>query len=618
MRRRPRAADYRADAMARLVRPPRRIDPRADARLRRLLDAAQAPGGTRRRLCLAAAALLFAVVFALKLSSAVGPPDAPSVLYVAPIALAAAAHGFLGGILAAVVAAVLLAASEVPAGSELGPAGMATRSLAFAVCGAAVGLAVRRGRAWAELMRALRHGLDELGEALVVLDEDAHTILHASPGAAAVFRRSPDVLRGMTAEDLAAPGEHARLAERRRMRRAGHRVPARVETTILAPDGTPVSIESAVVPVALGGRRLWAAVVRDVTPRRDAERRLADDHRFLRTVLDTAATPIAVLDGTGRVMLANRAVERLAGLGAALLRGRTPWELRLLDPADVAHVGAALRAGHDPVHHVAAWRAQDAPAREIAWTATAMRDAAGQLDHAVCIGVDITAQRDAEERARHAQAALEVSRHELRRSHRDLGQIVAAASLDLREPLRAAARAVDEGDLAAAAAGLRLLDGLLDALVDHGRLAPGEAIARDVDVEATADAVLRDLADDIARRGAAVTRDPLPVVPGDPDELRALLGHLVSHALAGAPATAPRVHLTAARRALAWELCVAGNGTPAASGHFGVFRRAAGGVGVGLALCRRIAERHGGAIWVDDAPRGGTAVHVTLPDREAR
>jgi PAS domain S-box-containing protein len=615
--------------------------PGDDAGWERRLDALQALPGRGRRTCVAAAAGLFAAIFALKLGGALGPADAPSVLCVAPIALAAAAFGLAGGVAAAAVATALLLGSELIDGDALRAHGMLVRAVVFLVSGVSLGLAVDRLRAWAEMMRALRRGLDELGEALLVLDEDAWTILHASPAAASIFGRTPEALQGTSAGDLMDPEDAARLGERRRLRAAGHRIPARTELVIRTPDGRPRSVESAVVPVRLRGRPLWAAVVRDVTDRRDAERRLADDHAFLRTVLDTAASPIAVLDRQGRVVMANRALERMAGLGSALLTGRTPWDLLLVDQADVAAVGEALRDAHGPDERVAPWRSAGGDERTIAWTAGAVRDDAGRLRHAVSVGVDITDQRAAEDRARRAQGALELTSRELERAHRDLGQVVTAATLDLREPLRVVAdsiAAVEDragaglgaaarDQLAQAGSGLRRLEAVLDALGDYGRLAPGEALSREVDVEATVDAVLRDLARDLDARGAEVTRDPLPVVAGDPEELHSLLGHLVANALARGGDGTPRIHVGATRRDLAWELCVSGNGpgAPAADRRrvLETFPQAGApdagdGLGVGLALCRRIAERHGGAIRVDEAPGGGSAFHVTLPDREAR
>jgi two-component system, chemotaxis family, sensor kinase Cph1 len=110
-------------------------------------------------------------------------------------------------------------------------------------------------------------------------------------------------------------------------------------------------------------------------------------------------------------------------------------------------------------------------------------------------------------------------------------------------------------------------------------------------------------------------------VPGDAGELTTLFSQLVTNALRFG---GEQVHIGAERRPLGWKLTVSdnGDGVPEAERRriFQIFRRLdrQGGAGVGLALCQRIAERHGGAIWVEDADGGGSAFHVTLPDREAR
>jgi PAS domain S-box-containing protein len=609
----------------------RALEPRGgSARTLRRVLAAIEPARPRRRAAEdAATVVLFAAVFALKLSGALAPEVAPSTLFVLPVALTAVSHGLRGGVGGAGLAFLLLGASELVQSDHLGPLGLAVRGTVFLVSGLSLGLVVERLRAGSAVMQALSRGLGELGDGLVVLDEDAWTVLHASPAAGPIYDRTPDAVRGLTLGDLADPGEHARLEQRRRLRRAGHDVPARGEFSLRRPSGDLVRAEVAAMPVALDRRRLWMAVVRDVTPRRDAERRIAADHAFLQTVLETAATPIGVLDAHGRVIAANRAAERLAGLGTALMAGQTPWDLGLIDRAEVSAAGAALRAGGDPVHHVAPWRTADGTERLIAWTATAVREPAGAIRHAVTIGIDITEQRAAEDRARRAQAALELNSRELERASHDLARFATATATDLREPLRVAARALadavgkaERDALARAGAALAELELRLQAVQDYGRLTAAEPAARDVDVEATVDAVLRDLADAIAARGAEVTRDRLPTVAGDPAELQTLLAHLVRNAVAAGGEGRRRVHVGAARRGVAWQLTVADNGAGVPEGerrqilqgHAAPGRRA----GVGLAVCRRIAERHGGAIWVDDAAGGGTAFHVTLPDREAR
>jgi PAS domain S-box-containing protein len=541
--------------------------------------------------------------------------------------LARAALGTLFVITGLGLCAVLLLAAELHL--DGGP-GLAARAAVVALLAGCLGFAVHRLHARVEVMEALQRGQDAAGEGVLLTDPETYRVIYASPAACRIFNRPEFV--GVDLRDTVRPAERAQLEERRRLRTAGHRVPERAAMPIVLPGGHQRSIEWATTSLTLDGRALLLSIVRDVTVREEAKRRLADEHAFLEAVLDGAAGPIVVMDADGRLLRVNAAAARLTGRDAAALVGRTPWELGLMTPAQGAEVRDALHAGQDPYRHVVR-----GPGRVVSWTATAVRDERGAIRFAVSVGLDVTERHAAEERARRAIAALDVRSSQLERSNRDLAQFVELASHDLREAAQAItgyselldahvgiqldARGAGYLDATREAAGT--MAELLDGLAAYGRLGRGEALASDVDCERTLDTVLRDLAEEIEARGAAITRDPLPVVPGDPEELATLLSQLVTNALRFG---GEHVHVGAERRPLGWRLTVRdnGDGVPEAERQriFQIFRRlhprGPRGAGVGLALCQRIAERHGGAIWVEDAEGGGSAFHVTLPDREAR
>jgi PAS domain S-box-containing protein len=512
-----------------------------------------------------------------------------------------------------------------------GAAGLAVRAAVVALLALCFGLAAYRLHARIAVMEAIRHAQDAMGEGVVLLDPDTLEVVHASPAACAIFGRSE--LVGIDIRDTVWPSDRPMIDERRRLRSAGHRVPLNAELPIMLPDGRRRFVEWATTPLTVDGRPLLLSIMRDATAREQAKRRLAEEHAFMEAVLDAAAGPIVVSGPDGRMLRVNAAAARFAGRDPADLVGRTPWELGLLSADQAAEVAAALREGCDPYRHFVASRD-----RLVSWSATAMRDEAGQIRSAVSVGVDVTEQRAAEERARRALAALDVRSSELERSNRDLAQFVELASHDLREAVQAVTGFTDLLDaqagsqldaraasyLGAAREAAGTMAELLDGLAAYSRLGRGEALASDVDCEQTLDTVLRELAEEIAASGTAVTRDPLPVVPGDPDELATLLSQLLTNALRFGGA---QVHVGAERRPLGWKLTVRDNGEGVPEGErqriFQIFRRlhprgAHRGAGVGLALCERIVERHGGAIWVDEAPGGGSAFHVTLPDWEAR
>src|SRR5262249_21395241 len=125
-----------------------------------------------------------------------------------------------------------------------------------------------------------------------------------------------------------------------------------------------------------------------------------------------------------------------------------------------------------------------------------------------------------------------------------------------------------------------------------------------------------------AEAGAAVTRGPLPVVLADPSQLGQLAQNLLANAVKFRGAAAPRVHVAAERHGDLWRFAVRDNGIGIAAGHveriFGVFERlhpAAEypGTGIGLAICKRIVERHGGRIWAESEPGRGSVFCFTVP-----
>jgi light-regulated signal transduction histidine kinase (bacteriophytochrome) len=225
---------------------------------------------------------------------------------------------------------------------------------------------------------------------------------------------------------------------------------------------------------------------------------------------------------------------------------------------------------------------------------------------------------------------------ELKRSNEDLEQFAYVASHDLQEPLRMInsylqllrQRYKDRLDGSAdefigfALDGSKRMHQLIHDLLAYSRVGTHGKEFAPTDCEAALNAALANLKVAIEEGGAQVTRDPLPTVLGDEVQLIQLFQNLIGNAVKFRGEAAPQVHVGVQRRGPDWEFSVRDNGIGIAEQDFQrifiVFQRlhASGkypGTGIGLSVCKKIVERHGGRIWVESKPGRGTTFHFTIP-----
>jgi PAS domain S-box-containing protein len=258
-------------------------------------------------------------------------------------------------------------------------------------------------------------------------------------------------------------------------------------------------------------------------------------------------------------------------------------------------------------------------------------------------GADITDRRRVEEerqkdarRLAAAHAELGDKATELRRSNDELEQFAYAASHDLAEPLRSIsgfsqflladyADALDEDGreyLGYITDGSQRMRSLIDGLLEYSRVGRERPVFEVVSVDDLLDDVLQALHAAVGDTGARTTRGPLPAVRGDRRELARVLQNLLSNAIKFTRAgESPAIHVDAQPHPDGWCFSVADEGIgvdPQFSERiFGMFRRLHQreeypGTGIGLTISKRIVERHGGAIWMEERPGGGSIFKFTL------
>jgi signal transduction histidine kinase len=231
---------------------------------------------------------------------------------------------------------------------------------------------------------------------------------------------------------------------------------------------------------------------------------------------------------------------------------------------------------------------------------------------------------------------------DLQRSNDDLEQFAYLASHDLSEPIRSVSGMVQllarryqgrlEGDadlyISHAVEASKRMQTLIHDLLEYSRAGQNEMRRESVDCSAIVEEVLDSLQGAIAVAGARITTDALPAVRADSTQLRRVFQNLIANAVKFQSESTPRIHVGAVRDAEAWRFSVIDNGIGIAPRHarrvFEVFKRLHGGdsysgSGIGLSICKRIVERHGGTIWVEPAGDGGSKFLFTIPDtKEAR
>ncbi|SFG58885.1 PAS domain S-box-containing protein [Halopelagius inordinatus] len=400
------------------------------------------------------------------------------------------------------------------------------------------------------------------------------------------------------------------------------------EADLTRPDGERYTLNGVFRPVTNDDDEVVSVIVsdRDVSERRQYERRLEESEHRYRTLAESFPNGIVTLfDDTLRYTLAEGRAFDYLPVSKDDVEDKTPKEVWGEEMGSKLEDGLRATLDGDERRIEVTYAGREWVVHTVPLT-----DTKGDVSTGMTMAQDITERKEYERK-------LEESNERLEESNRRLEQFAYAASHDLQEPLRMVSsylrlverRYADELDedgrefIEYAVDGADRMRDMVEALLKYSRVeAKGDAL-EPVELDAVLDDVLADLQLRIEETGADVTVGSLPRVNGDASQLRQLLQNLLDNALTYSGDEPPTVEVSAERRGRTWVVSVRDEGVGIDPDEtdtvFEVFQRLHGreeyaGTGVGLALCERIVERHGGEIWADSEPGEWSTFSFTLPE----
>jgi len=455
------------------------------------------------------------------------------------------------------------------------------------------------------------------------------TLLRANRALCEMVGWPEEKLAGQRFDDLLHPDE--RSADRAGMEAmvAGRTRRLASERRFLVADGgvKVVRINLSLIRATDGEPLYFVGQVEDVTERRRMVEALTlSEARYKALIAHLPDSTVHLFDHDLRLLLAEGDRMRAHGYAPEALEGRLLEELlpaehfaRMAPEYRRALAGGSCSLDLDSFDGTATYWVQLAP----------LRDELGRIIGGMAVSRDITARRDAER-------ALEERARELERSNAELEQFAYVASHDLSEPLRMVSSYLQllrrryhghlDGDADAfidyAVDGAGRMRDLIDDLLSYSRAGRGDLPLAPVDSRAVAERIAEGVAH-VEAREARITVDPLPTVLGDEQGLRQLFQNLIANAVKFVPLDRlPEVRVSAERAGDQWRFEVADNGIGLEPAHadriFRMFQRLHtrdeyAGTGIGLAIAKKVVERHGGTIWAESRPEGGSRFRFTLP-----
>jgi len=414
-------------------------------------------------------------------------------------------------------------------------------------------------------------------------------------------------------EELMRTGIQKEPVEFRLKRKDGGTIWVEVMSSLVLKEGTPVAIQG---------------IVRDISSRRKAEEAIRESAEKYRTLVERSHDGVYIEGADGLVFVNDRVCE-ITEYNSDELLAKDLMDLIHPDDAEVVEdILASHREGRSAPHTFEA--RVTTRRKKVRYCEFSVSNIMFKGDRAQLGAIrDITLRRQVESDVQDYAKALA-------RSNKELEQFAYVASHDLQEPLRMVASYVqllerrykgkldDDADefINYAVDGAKRMQVLINDLLQYSRVNTKGKPFEPLELGKIFEVATANLKIAIEESKAEITHDDLPTISGDPSQLAQLMQNLIANALKFRGETAPRIHIGIEQYEGMWKISVKDNGIGIDPEYreriFIIFQRLHGreeyeGTGIGLAVCKRIVERHGGEIWVESEPGEGATFYFTFP-----
>ena len=406
-----------------------------------------------------------------------------------------------------------------------------------------------------------------------------------------------------------------------------------LEKRYIHKDGLPiwVNLTVSLVHEVSGEPKYFVSILEDITERKRTEAGLRESEQRFRTLFNQAGVGISQADMDGRWLLVNQKFCDIVGYTHKEVLTLS-WQL-LTHPDDLeADLENVRRAVADEIQSYCMEKRyihKDGSPVWVNLTVSLARETSGEPKYLIGVFEDISERKRVEKEL--AQQAKELAR-----SNTELQQFAYVASHDLQEPLRMIASYtqllarrykskldVDADEfIAYVVDGATRMQVLINDLLSYSRVGTQGREFEPTDCETVLVRAIANLQIAIQESGSLITHDPLPTVMADASQLVQLFQNLIGNAIKFHGDKPPLVHVSAQLQTQEWVFSVRDNGIGIDSEYteriFIIFQRLHNaseypGSGIGLAICKKIVERHGGRIWMQSRMGEGSVFYFTIP-----